>query len=269
MSRRSVKITPLGYLVLSIIILVMLVGIYFIIWSMRSSDQSGENETLSDSSASITPTPALSPVDSQTSGETPALDETTTEVPTAAPTATPTSTPKQDDTPSPEVKTPSPEQVQNAVDGTLTSSGVYLRKGPSTSYDILGKYTSGTQLKIYEIDDDYYFVKIVKENVYGYMAIQFVEKDGLLPGETATPTPEIVAGTVSGTVSASKVALRSVPSTEDNSPIGEIENGTEVLIYFETNDFYYIQVVSTGVMCYAIAKYISASDTVPSGTPVP
>ena len=38
MRRRAVRITPLGYIVLSIIILVMLVGIYFIVWSMRNSD---------------------------------------------------------------------------------------------------------------------------------------------------------------------------------------------------------------------------------------
>ena len=144
-----------------------------------------------------------------------------------------------------------------------------LRQGPSGTYSILGKYSSGTQLKIYEIDGDYYFVKIVKENLYGYMAIKFIDKAGLLPGESATPAPEGVAGTIPGTVSASVVALRSVPSTEDNTPIGEITNGASVLIFFETNDFYYIQVVDTGVKCYAVARFITASTTVPEGTPVP
>ena len=178
-------------------------------------------------------------------------------------------TPKQDDTPEPTVKTPSPAQVAAAADGTLNASGVVLRQGPSASYSILGKYSSGTQLKIYEIDGDYYFVKVVKENLYGYMAVKFVDKTGLLPGETATPTPQAVAGTVAGTVSASVVALRSVPSTEDNTPIGEISKGSSVLIYFKTDDFYYIQVVDTGVKCYAVAKYITASSMVPEGTPVP
>jgi hypothetical protein len=44
MSRRSVRITPLGYIVLSIIILVMLVGIYFIVWSMRGSNNGEETD---------------------------------------------------------------------------------------------------------------------------------------------------------------------------------------------------------------------------------
>ena len=199
-----------------------------------------------------------SPTPSSTPAATPAL-----------PVETPTSTPKQDDTPSPAVKTPSPSQVQSAVDGTLTSSGVRLRKGAGSQYDIIGTYTSGTQLKIYEIDGDFYFVKIVKENIYGYMATKFIQKNGLLPGEKATPVPAGAAGTIPGTVSGSSVALRSVPSKEDNTPVGEAKKGEQVLIYFKTGDFYYIQVVSTGVKCYAYAAYITASDTVPSGTPVP
>ena len=37
MKRRTVRITPLGYIVLTIIILVMVVSIYFIVWSMRNA----------------------------------------------------------------------------------------------------------------------------------------------------------------------------------------------------------------------------------------
>ena len=265
MRRKTVRITPLGYIVLSIIILVMLVGIYFIVWSMRGSKPDSTAESTADVSASTTPTPSLAPVNAQ------ATDYVATEPPvtTAAPQETPAMTPKPDDTPSPEVKTPSPEQVQSALDGTLNASGVVLRSGPSQSYDILGKYSSGTQLKVYEADGDYYFVKVVKENLYGYFAIKFVDKAGLLPGESATPTPAAIAGTIPGTVSASKLALRTVPTTEDNSPIGEVVKGDSVLIYFKTGDFYYIQVAATGVKCYAAAKYITASTTVPTGTPVP
>lgn len=267
MRKKTVRITPLGYIVLSIIILVMLVGIYFIVWSMRGSKTDSTAESTADLSASTTPTPSLEPLDAQ------ATDYVATETPqvqaTAVPQDTATITPKQDDTPSPEVKTPSPEQVQSALDGTLNASGVVLRSGPSQSYDILGKYSSGTQLKVYEADGDYYFVKVVKENLYGYFAIKFVDKAGLLPGESATPTPAAIAGTIPGTVSASKLALRTVPTTEDNTPIGEVVKGDSVLIYFKTGDFYYIQVVATGVKCYAAAIYITASTTVPTGTPVP
>ena len=270
MRRRSVRITPLGYIVLSIIILVMLVSIYFIVWSMRGSggDKAAENTNYP---VGETPTPSLVPVTQTTP---PAASTDTPEV-TAPPADTPVITPKQDDTPEPTTKTPSPEQVQNAVDGTLNSSGVYMRAGPSTSYSRLGTYSSGTQLKVYEVvygtngELDYFFVKVVKENIYGYIATKFVDKAGLLPGENATPTPKAIAGTIPGTVSASSVALRSVPSKDDNKALGELVKGDQVLIYFKTGDFYYIQVVATGEKYYAYASYITPSTAVPTGTPVP
>lgn len=269
--RRSVRITPLGYIVLVIIILVMVVGIYFIVWSMSRNKTNEQGTARQDPYASITPTPSLAPVsEATTSVQTTApVAETATQAPVVTPVPVePDMTPKPDDTPTPEVKTPSPEQVKNALDGTLKSSGVVLRKGPSTSYDRLGTYSSGTQLKIYEASGDYYFVQIVKENKYGYMAIKFIEKEGLLPGETATPVPEGPSGTINGVVSASLVALRDAPSTESNR-IGEAANGAAVYIYFKTGDFYYIQVVKTKVMCYAYAEYIKPESAVPSGTPVP
>jgi uncharacterized protein YraI len=264
MRRRTVRITPLGYIVLSIIILVMLVGIYFIIWSMRGSGNESQGN-LASASVQMTPTPSLAPV----SEKTPSPTVAPTEQVTNAPSDTPTMTPKQDDTPEPAVKTPSPSQVQSAVDGTLNASGVVLRQGPAGTYTILGKYSSGTQLKVYEVDGDYFFVQVVKENKYGYIASKFVDKAGLLPGENATPTPKAIAGTIPGTVSASKLAIRSVPSTEDNTPIGEVVKGDSVLIYFKTDNFYYIQVTATGMKGYAAAKYITASTAVPTGTPIP
>lgn len=265
MRRRTVRITPLGYIVLAIIVLVMVVSIYFIVWSMRNTSGEQPEGNLNSASVQMTPTPSLAPLDSVT----PAPTESVTAPLTNAPVSTTTVTPKQDDTPEPAVKTPTAAQIAAAVDGTLNSSGVVLRAGPSPSYSILGKYSSGTQLKVYEASGDYFYVRIVKENLVGYIAAKFVNKAGLVPGENATPTPKAIAGTIPGTVSASAVALRSVPSTEDNKPIGEAKNGDAVLIFFKTGDFYYIQVVSTGVKAYAAARFITASTAVPTGTPVP
>lgn len=266
MKRRTVRITPLGYIVLTIIILVMVVSIYFIVWSMRNAGSEQPQGNLNSNSVqTTTPTPSLAPVAAATNAPT----ATTPPATTAPALSTPSATPKQDDTPEPEVKTPSPAQISSAVDGTLNSSGVVLRAGPAQTYSILGKYSSGTQLKVYEAEGDYFYVRVVKENIVGYIAAKFVTKAGIVPGENATPTPKAIAGTIPGTVSASVVALRSIPSTEDNKPIGEAKNGDAVLIYFKTGDFYYIQVVATGVKCYAAAKFITATTAVPTGTPVP
>ncbi|MEG1524904.1 MAG: hypothetical protein RRZ24_08135 [Clostridia bacterium] len=263
--RQSVRITPLGYIVLSIIIIVMLVGIYFIIWSMGGNNKATLENKVSNS-IDITPTPSIPPVSN-------------TATPTASPSATPavqtpasqapSTTPKLDDTPTPSVKMPSPAQVKSALDGKLTNGGVVLRKGPSGTYDILGKYPTGTQLKIYALEDEYYFVMIVKENKYGYMAAKFIEKNGLLPGESASPTPEVPSGVIAGKVSASTLALRSGPS-KDSKAVGQAERGDAVYIYFKVDEFYYVEILKTGLKCYAFAEYVQPEKTgIPTGTPVP
>ena len=258
----------MGYIVLSIIILVMLVGIYFIIWSIRGDKTGSVDEAAATSGVIITPTPSLAPV-AATATPTIAI----TEAPAAAPTeppAAPTDTPAPAvaDTPAPESKTPSPSQVKTAVDGK-TNNTVRLRKGPGTSYDSVDTFASGTQLKIYALEDEFYFVMVVKSNLYGYMAAKYVEKKGLLPGESATPTPPVPEGLVAGTVSASEVALRSMPTTEGNTPFASLVQGDAVYIHYRTDDFYYVEVLETGKKGYAYWKYIRAEGDVPRATPAP
>lgn len=264
MRKRTVRITTLGYFVLAVIILVMAVGIYFIIWSMRNANGVQGPNNLNSGSFQVTPTPALAPVSAATATPTATPTQQAT-----TPQPTQSMTPKQDDTPEPEVKEPTPEQLKTAVDGVLNASGVVLRQGPAKNYTIIGTYSSGTQLKVYAIEGEFYLVKVVKENLYGYMAAKFVDKAGALPGEKVTPTPKAIAGTIPGTVSASSVALRTMPSKEGNDPQGELVKGDQVLIYFKTGDYYYIQVVATGQKFYAYASYITPTTAVPTGTPVP
>ncbi len=264
MSRSRVRVTPLGYIVLSIIILVMLVGIYFIIWSMRNS--SGSDAELSAADA-VTPTPSLAPVDGVVT-PTPSLAPIISDTPTPtqavesaviAQTTPAAATPTVDSNDT-TVRTPSPSEEKAAQEGKLSTGGVVLRSGPSQSYAIIGKYSAGTRLKIYSSEGDYSFVQVVKEGVYGYMATKFVV--------LATPAPSAPSGTVLGTVTASKVALRDKPSTGDDSKrIGEIVKGDQVIIYFQTGEFFYIEF--DGQKCYAFAEYIQPEDSVPIGTPVP
>lgn len=269
--RRGLRITPLGYIVLFLIVAVMLVGVYFIIWSLGSEKRAEGN--LGSGAVSVTPTPSLAP----TSEVTPTPSLAPTQPPTTAPdTATTapegsatTTAPTATDTPLPVVKTPTPSQVQGALDGELMNNGVVLRDGPSGNYTILDKYDSGTKLKIYAAEKDYYFVQVVSDGKYGYMAKKFIQKNGLLAGETATPTPNAPDGAVAGVVTASTVALRNVPSTEGNAPFGQIEKGANVYIYYEMDGFYYIEVVATGTKGYAKASFINPEGDVPKATPKP
>ena len=266
--RRRMRVTPLGYIVLGIIILIMVIGILFIVWSLRSDEEPAPVEETP--GMLITPTPSLAPV-SQTGtaviggGDIEGQAEPGTI--TLPPEMTPTPTLKVADTPPPPVQTPSPEQVSKAVDGKTTGN-LYLRQGPGKQYGIIATYEKGSRLKIYSKENGYYFVMVVAANRYGYMSEEYVEKMGLLPGETATPVPAAPAGAINGKVNASEMMLRSGPG-KDYRAIGQVSRGEHVYIYFKTGDFYYIQVVATGQKCYGFAKYITAEKTVPSGTPVP
>jgi uncharacterized protein YraI/nitrogen fixation-related uncharacterized protein len=260
MNRSRVRITPLGYIVLSIIILVMLIGIYFIIWSMRNS--AGEDP---EAMATQSPTPSLAPIDSLVT-DTPSIApistdtnfETVTPPPVIAttPGASATTTPNSNDT---TVRTPSPSEVNGAQDATLSASGVRMRAGPSLSHAILGTYSSGTRLKVYGKSGDFYYIQIVKEGVYGYISAQFVSLGG-------TPSPNLPSDAIVGTVTASAVALRDKPSLDSNK-LGQIAKGDQVVILFKTGEFYYIEV--GGKNYYAFAEYIQASTAVPTGTPLP
>lgn len=265
--RRKIRLTPLGYVVVGIFVIVMLVGIYFLIWSLagdsgEQQQEQGIEMPGSSASAPITPTPSLPPVNIPESAP-PVTNPP--ETPTPEPTETPT--PEVQKTPEPEVQTPSPSQVKSALDGKLTSK-LNLRKGPTKDHAVIKSFESGTRLKIYAREGDFYFVMVVKENLYGYMAAQYIEKEGLLPGEDPTPTPEAPKGAVPGKVSASTVALRSGPST-DSKALGDAARGDMVYVYYKVDDFYYIEIVKTGQKCYAYAKYISADGDVPRATPKP
>lgn len=270
--RRRVRLTPFGYLVVAILVLLLLGGIYLIIRGIGSGSSPDATPTPPlVPGASISPDPAGSAAPSLSPDPTMSVEPSMTPNVTAPPTNSPT--PPPTNSPEPETsRTPSPDEVKNAKDGKLTTGGVVLRAAPNTDGEILGKYVSGTNLKVYAESGDYYLVQVVKEEKYGYMAKKFVEVN------TATPEPittSVPTGAVGGTVRSSVVALRSSPDLSDTgNKIGQVEQNEPVYIYFKHTNaagdtFYYIEVARTGKKAYAFAEYITAESSVPTGTPAP
>lgn len=283
MRRRRIRLTPFGYLFVAVLVLLVLGGLYLVIRGIGGDD--GERPSVSADTPSptiVTPTPTQSPdsgtgSDPQGSGPLLPAESASGTLPIVTPeisfiTPEPTQTPTPTPTPDKEkpVRTPSPSEEAKAQSGKLKTGGVVLRAEPNTEGAILGKYRSGTNLAVYGKSGDYYYVQIVKEKKYGYMAVKFIEVDMATPEPIETSLPE---GTVGGKVSSSLVALRSAPDLNDNgNKVGEAKQGEPVYIYYKyTNPagdtFYYLQVARTGKKAFAIAKYISAESSVPSGTP--
>lgn len=270
--RRRVRLTPFGYLVVAILVLLLLGGIYLIIRGIGSGSSPDATPTPPlVPGASISPDPAGSAAPSLSPDPTMSVEPSMTPNVTAPPTNSPT--PPPTNSPEPETsRTPSPDEVKNAKDGKLITGGVVLRAAPNTDGEILGKYVGGTNLKVYAESGDYYLVQVVKEEKYGYMAKKFVEVN------TATPEPittSVPTGAVGGTVRSSVVALRSSPDLSDSgNKVGQVEQNEPVYIYFKHTNaagdtFYYIEVARTGKKAYAFAEYITAESSVPTGTPAP
>lgn len=267
--RASIRITPLGYFVLGILVVIAVIGIYFVIWSMNVAQPTVAvaapqgDASIPDALSTFTianpgaPTPTLPPIGTPTVSP--------AKVPTPEPTGVPTATPGMAN----DVRMPTNEQIASAVDGKLKNSGVVLRKGTDSGYEVVDKYAAGTELKLYGVVGDYYFCQTLSDKKYGYMATKFVEQFGLLPGEAPTASPETKAGVVNGTVTATKLALRSVPTTEGNTPIGGCNKDCKVWIYFQVDGFYYVEIVGSGEKGYVSKDYVIAQSTPPAGTPIP
>lgn len=265
--RRKYRIKPAGYVVIGILVLVAALCIYAIVKAVGPKQEPDKIE-LED----ITPTPTLDVItpipeetdDSFISGEvqivgnedevsvetasTPAVIIYEEEPATPTPKPTPTATPR----------VPTSKEKKNAKVGMLTGDGVNLRKGPGTNFERLGSYKKGATMLVYAKDGDFYFVKMDKDDKIGFMSTKYVTTD-VAPEVTDAEAP---AGSVSGSVRASKVALRS-EADKTSTAITQLARGDQVFVFKKSGDFYYVQVASSGKKGYAFAEFISLSGPLP------
>ena len=131
-----------------------------------------------------TDTPEPSP------SETPEATETPEPSPTDTPEPTPTPTPTPMPTPTGPYTEPTEEMIRKAVIGKLVKSGVNMRKGPSTDYDLVDSgLKSGTELTVYLKDGDWYFLKVNRSGKYGYIYKDYVVLENDEPDATPTKKP--------------------------------------------------------------------------------
>ncbi len=256
--KRRIRITPRGYLVLGVFVLFVLL---IVLICMLCCGKPAEKTEGGSYAAAPGPEPDASAQP----------EETPVPTPTPSPEATPS--PNAAETPglsSAGVRLPSAEQEAGAVSGLVRASGVALRKGSSKSYGILRKCEDGEALLVYAQENEYTFVKTLADNQFGYIATQYVQKFGLLPGEAGeTPRPASRPGGIMGIVNVEEMYLRGAPSKEGNEPLGLCKKDTLVWVYFQTDKWYYVEIASTGECGYLYAQYIMTQSAVPAGTPVP
>ena len=185
-ARVKVKVTPLGYFVLGVLSVLAVLGVYLAVMTLL-----GDRE-VAVATEDVTPIPATEPPQEVLIGplgeiaSLPGGPSETPSGPRVTPEPTPTATPGMHN----DVRMPTQEQIDAAVEGELLHSGVAMRKGPDTGYGIVNKYPAGTKVEIYDSIGDYYFVQTVSDGNYGYIARKFISSLWLDDGAEPTPVPQ-------------------------------------------------------------------------------
>ncbi len=276
--KKRIRLTPFGYLVFAAGFAVLMFLGYILIRALGGASiaptggvtgsgnplgggtpEPSKLESIFSAASAATNEPVMkTSVPMTTKGPTPTISLATPYYPEGVPTPTPT--------PVLVSRTPTPEEEMGAVEGRLRTSGVNLRAGPSTNDKILGTgFSKGTKLKVYAIENGFYYVKIIAKNLHGYIAVQFVEAEGItpVPIETVVPT-----GAIGGFVNATSAMLRNGPSKE-YSGVRELPRDTMLYVFFITDNWYYLQVAATGETGYIRSDLVAVEKEAPPGTPVP
>lgn len=202
--------------------------------------------TQSVASGSVSPTATPVPT---------AAPDGTTPIPTAVPTATPTPSP----VPTPTAAPTPPLAPDFVANGALTTSGVHIRAGASTSTRSYGRLVKNTALGIYEKVGSWYRVRVLATGLDGYVYAKYVKLTQLSTTNSAGTSSS------AGYIKSSGVILRSGPDTRYNR-IGKLARYTTVRIIASFNGWYQIEVPSAKLTGYTLAKYVTLTPSVSATT---
>lgn len=247
MSKKRLRITPQGWLVLAAI--VILIAALIIILIVLNQDGCAAKETGPGdppTSDATTPDPNASSAPTQEP----------TEVPTQAPTEAPTIEPL-----SKQVFTePTAEMISYAVAGTTNVVGATLRSGPGTDFAAVEtRIANGSALTIYQDFGQWVFCQVDALQKFGYINRKFVTPANAMYMPTTDQPPETYIGTINVN---NTLTLRSAASTTSEE-VNNYYSGQVVYIHYISGEFYYVTCAGSGETGYMASKYITTSDVIP------
>ena len=137
----------------------------------------------------------------------------------------------------------------------VNTDGLNVRKGPSTSYESIGKIDKGTSVEVISESDGW--SKINYKNTTAYVATRYLDKKSTNTEDTTQQYKEIKVVNTDG------LNVRKGPSTSYES-IGEIDKGTSVEVISESDGWSKINYKNT--TAYVATRYldkISSNEQVP------
>ena len=137
----------------------------------------------------------------------------------------------------------------------VNTDGLNVRKGPSTSYESIGKIDKGTSVEVISESDGW--SKINYKNTTAYVATRYLDKKSTNTEDTTQQYKEIKVVNTDG------LNVRKGPSTSYES-IGKIDKGTSVEVISESDGWSNINYKNT--TAYVATRYldkISSNEQVP------
>ena len=137
----------------------------------------------------------------------------------------------------------------------VNTDGLNVRKGPSTSYESIGKIDKGTSVEVISESDGW--SKINYKNTTAYVATRYLDKKSTNTDDTTQQYKEIKVVNTDG------LNVRKGPSTSYES-IGKIDKGTSVEVISECDGWSKINYKNT--TAYVATRYldkISSNEQVP------
>ena len=137
----------------------------------------------------------------------------------------------------------------------VKTDGLNVRKGPSTSYESIGKIDKGTSVEVISESDGW--SKINYKNTTAYVATRYLDKKSTNTEDTTQQYKEIKVVNTDG------LNVRTGPSTSYES-IGKIDKGTSVEVISESDGWSKINYKNT--TAYVATRYldkISSNEQVP------
>ena len=137
----------------------------------------------------------------------------------------------------------------------VNTDGLNVRKGPSTSYESIGKIDKGTSVEVISESDGW--SKINYKNTTAYVATRYLDKKSTNTEDTTQQYKEIKVVNTDG------LNVRKGPSTSYES-IGKIDKGTSVAVISESDGWSKINYKNT--TAYVATRYldkISSNEQVP------
>ncbi|WP_290452369.1 SH3 domain-containing protein [Romboutsia ilealis] len=132
----------------------------------------------------------------------------------------------------------------------VNTDGLNVRKGPSTSYESIGKIDKGTNVEV--ISESNGWSKINYKNTTAYVATKYLDKKSTDTEDTTEQYKEIKVVNTDG------LNVRKGPSTSYES-IGKIDKGTNVEVISESNGWSKINYKNT--TAYVATKYLDKKST--------